>query len=209
MKLDGNEYLLELLRNDEKAVLNLIFSSSFFLTENAMLKYQNENSCIRNGQSHTLYYKKDNQYYLIRRTKNFKKRLKDLSKNNLLFFKEENENFVAIKIDSTGNAAPRKFLQENIGQNLLNRNFKISHLESRANTPEKHGFKNIVITPTFLDHFFDRNLSLNEKKVTNIAKLVLKNEYNLGETFFKDFYPTKEEVDFANSRNFNFLDLLN
>ncbi|UOE39696.1 hypothetical protein [Chryseobacterium oryzae] len=209
MKVDGNEYLLELVKNDEKALLNLIFSSSFFLTENAMLKYQNENNYIRNGQSHTLYYKRENQYYLIRRTKNFKRRLKDLSKNDLLFLKDENENFKAIKIDSTGNAAPRKFLQENIGQNLLNRNFKISHLENKGNTPEKHGFKNIVITPTFLDHFFDRNLSLNEKKITNIAKLVLKYKYNLGETFFKDFYPTKEEIDFAKSTNFNFLDLVN
>lgn len=204
MKKSGNEYLLELFENNEQKLLNYIFNSSFFLSKEATEKYENENNAIRNSQSHKLYQFVNGNYSLIKNTKNLKKRLKEYSIKDNLFLKE-NEGYVSVKIDSTGNAAPRKFLVESMGINLLNSNYKISHLEKKANTPVKHGFKNIIITPTFLDHFIDQNIKLDGKSVTNIAKLLSCKINGMEASFFNDFNPNSEERKFIENLNLNIL----
>lgn len=204
LRQDGNDSLLELFQNNDMKLLDFIFDNSYFMCREKMEEYRTVNNYVRNGQSNKLYCLYKSKYQLIRQTKHLKKRLVSFSKDDNLFFLD-GEKYIAVKIDSTGNAAPRKFIQELLKQNLNNRNYKISHLEKKPNTPEKHGFKNIIIIPTFLDHFIDSNIILNSINVNNIAKLIAVKLYGLEEGFFKNFIPTKTEREYSEKVKYNLL----
>ena len=197
IKKNGNDSLLSLFKNNEKDLLDFIFENSYFLNKENMNIYKNNNNYIRNGKSNKLYYcNSKNEHILLKKTKHLKNRLLKFSKNNNLYYKKNNE-YINVKIDTTGNAAPKKFITKHLKIDLQNRNYKISHLEKKPNTPEKHGFENIIITPSFLDHFIDQNIILNNINVNNAAKLIAKNLYNLGDDYFENFIPSEEEIIYS------------
>ena len=144
IKKNGNDSLLSLFKNNEKDLLDFIFENSYFLNKENMNIYKNNNNYIRNGKSNKLYYcNSKNEHILLKKTKHLKNRLLKFSKNNNLYYKKNNE-YINVKIDTTGNAAPKKFITKHLKIDLQNRNYKISHLEKKPNTPEKHGFENII-----------------------------------------------------------------
>lgn len=199
MRENGNDYLLDLFESNEKKLLGFIFKSSFFLSEQKVKLYEVENISIRiakNNKNTTFYKYEKGEYKKIVNGKNIKQTLKKHSKENTLFKKNGND-YKEVKIDSSGNYSPQKFLKEKMNIILTRKNYRISHLEKKPNTDLKHGFKNIMIIPNFLDHFINSNIFLDNKNVNNISKLISTKIYKLDDSFFNDFIPTDEEKKYA------------
>ena len=198
MEKNANAYLTKLFNNKEIDLLQYIFNHIFFLEKDIAIKYEKENNFIRNCNC-KLYMKGKDSYIQLRNSKNSKANRKKISTEGNLFMKNSLGEFENIRIDSTGNYAPKKFLDVEYNFKIDRSNYKISHLENKPTTPKKHGFKNIVIIPSFLDHFIDKNISLDGKIVTNVAKQIAINLYDLDSDFFCTPNISEEEKSFASS----------
>lgn len=183
MKQNGNDYLLELFNGDEKKLLDYIFSSIHFFDSKLVKDLNLKIDSVRKTKDLETYYIKDDKFCKMSNVKSKLQKMKMYAKEKNLFIKSDN-NFELIKLDSTGNYALTKVMKSDLKMIFSKKdtdfsNYNISHIWNKPNSIEKHNFKNIVIVPTFLDHFINKGLELDNKNILNIIKTIIFKYYSL------------------------------
>lgn len=185
MKKNGNSYLLELFAYNEKKLLDYIFSSIHFFDNKLVESLNSKIDSVRKTKDLVTYYEKNGSFIKMSNVNSKLSSMKKYAKKNNLYVKNGIE-YDLIKLDSTGNYALTKVMKSDLKIVFSKKetdwhNYNISHIWNKPNSIKKHCFTNIVIVPTFLDHFINKGLVLNNKNILNIIKIILINYYSLSE----------------------------
>lgn len=208
MRNDGNDYLIELFNNDQTKAIAFFFNCIFFINpeiiENLISTNKNNSKVIRYKKNTELFYSENEVYRKFRFSKNRKKNIKKKSKeDNLYIF--ENDKYIKVILDSTGNNHISTLISEHTKKRISctnsdYQNYIISHIESNPNNSYKHFLTNIVIAPRFIEHYIDKNLKLDNKRIKVILAYLVNKMYSLKDDYFvKSDEITDEEKEFADS----------
>lgn len=208
LKFDGNDYLLELFNHNESELLSHFFNCIFFINPKIIKKIITESKdspnvkVIRYKKNTQLFYKNNGKPKKFRHSKNRKSNIRIKSKENNLFIFENNE-YKQVVLDSTGNNYITTLIDEEIGKKIScnnsdYKNYVISHIEANPNKPYKHFLTNIVIVPKFLDHYIDRKLTVDNKRINVILGYLVNKIYDLnGGYVVETETPSTNEKEFA------------
>lgn len=223
LKLDGNNYLVELF-GDQQKFLDFFIRSIFFVNNETFLNEFNkiskniesdEVSIVRKTKSSVVYVeKKIDGTFTKKLTDN--KRIMKLSDDDKLYIRENND-FIKIKFDSTGNYDLVKKFKVDLKIDLTKfyKNYTIAHLSDKPNSPYKHSLINVVLIPTFLSKFLDYGGILLDKLNINTLKVVkalVYYKFNLNselfETVKKKYDLNKDEIKYIEKFDLSTINIL-
>ncbi|MCX8524673.1 hypothetical protein OF897_12190 [Chryseobacterium formosus] len=222
LKKKGNDYLVELI-GDENKFLDYFIDSIYFIdNETIMREFDviNENikkeeiNIVRRTKSKVVYVEKLEDGSFSKKLSD-EKRITKLSDENKLFIRE-NDDFIRIKFDSTGNYNLVKKIKTEFGIDLSKdyKNYTIAHLSDKPSTPLKHSLANIVLIPTFLNKFLDNRgivlgtLNINVLKVVKAMIFYKFGEPDMYDTINAKYELNENEIKFITDFDFEKLNFL-